>query len=158
MNTILYLKDIPVFKKILGFAITFLGILVFFMNIIFGLIFLVIGINILMTEGSEINLQNKHYRSLKSLFGIHFGKWKPTPEFEYVSVFKTKENQTIRVITAETTLQNDVIVLNLFYNRNKHITIYKTQDKNDAFRVAEKLSAYFNIEILDATTSEKKWL
>ena len=106
----------------------------------------------------KIDLDNVTYRSIHSLFGFHFGKWKPCPKFEYVSVFKTTENQTVRVITAETTLQNDIILLNLFYNGNKHITFYKTQDKNDAFKVAEKFKLIFNIDILDATESEKKWL
>lgn len=82
----------------------------------------------------------------------------PCPEFEYVSVFKTKENQTIRVITAETTLQNDIILLNLFYKGNKHITFYKTQNRADAFKMAEEFKSIFNIDILDATESEKKWL
>ncbi|MFY8181481.1 MAG: hypothetical protein ACOVLG_06870 [Flavobacterium sp.] len=49
-------------------------------------------------------------------------------------------------------------MLNLFYNGNKHITFYKTHDKNDAFKVAEKFKLIFNIDVLDATESEKKWL
>ncbi|WP_281225784.1 hypothetical protein [Flavobacterium aquiphilum] len=159
MNKITYLKDVPMFKKILGFALSLFGLFAFLsLNIIFGAIFLALGINLLMTEGSEINLDNKTYRNIKSLFGSHFGKWKPCPEFEYVSVFKTKENQTIRVVTAETTLQSDVIVLNLFYKGNKHITFYKTQDKTDAFNVAEKFKSIFKIDILDATESKKRWL
>jgi hypothetical protein len=158
MNTITYLKDVPLLKKILGFALSLFGLFAFLsLNIIFGAIFLVLGINLLMTEGSEINLENNTYRNIKSLFGSHFGKWKPCPEFEYVSVFKTKENQTIRVVTAETTLQTDIIVLNLFYKGNKHITFYKTQDKTDAFHVAEKFKSIFKIDILDATESKKKW-
>ena len=59
MNTVIYLKDVPLFKKILGFALSFFGLFAFlFLNIIMGAIFLVLGINLLMTEGSEINLQN----------------------------------------------------------------------------------------------------
>jgi hypothetical protein len=159
MNIITYLRDIPLFKNILGFTLSFFGLFAFlFLNIIFGAIFLVLGINFLMTEGSEINLENNTYRYIKSLFGMRFGKWKPCPEFEYVSVFRTKENQTIRVVTAEATLQSDIILLNLFYKGNKHITFYKTQDKSDALNVAEKFKSIFKIDILDATEREKKWL
>ncbi len=158
MNKIIYLKEVPLLKKILGFSIVALGLLSFTASIVFGAIFITIGINFLLTEGSEIDLDTSTYRSIHSLFGFHFGKWKPCPKFEYVSVFKTTENQTVRVITAETTLQNDIILLNLFYNGNKHITFYKTQDKNDAFKVAERFKTIFNIDILDATESEKKWL
>jgi hypothetical protein len=159
MDIVTYTKDIPLFKKILGFfflALSLYSLLSF--SLLFGSIFLVIGINLLLTEGSEINLKTNTYRNIKSLFGFRFGKWMPCPEFEYVSVFKTKENQTIRVITAETTLQNDIILLNLFYRGNKHITFYKTQNRADAFKMAEEFKSIFKIDILDATESEKKWL
>ena len=120
-----------------------LGLFIFiFANIIFGAIFLVIGLNLLIAEGSEINLDNNTYRNVKSFFGSNFGKWKPCPEFEYVSVFRTKESQTIRVVTAETTINSDMIVLNLFYKGNKYITFYKTQSKDDALNVAEKFKEF----------------
>ena len=62
------------------------------------------------------------------------------------------------MVTAQATVQNDIILLNLFYNKNKHITFYKTHDKSDAFLVAEKFKSIFNIDILDATGKNKKWL
>ena len=159
MNTLLNLKDIPLVKKILGavfFVFTFTSL--FDGNILFTVIFIVLGCYFFSTDGTEINLDTKLYREVQSLFGYRFGKWKVCPDFEYVSVFKTKENQTIRVVTAEATIQSDIILLNVFYEGNKHITFYKTTDKMDAFKVAEKLKSIFNIDILDATESEKKWL
>ena len=123
-----------------------------------GSIFIAIGLNLISTEGSEINLENNTYRNLKSIFGIHFGKWKPCPKFEYVSVFKTKENQTINVISATTTITSDIIYLNLFYNKNKHLTFYKTEDKEDAFKVAKKIQSKLGIDVLDATEKESKWI
>lgn len=158
MNNILYLKDVALPKKILGFSFAVLGLLMLLsLSIVFGAIFMVIGLNLISTEGAEISLKNNTYRNVKSLFGFHFGKWQPCPQFEYVSVFKTTENQTFRVVTAETTIESDVILLNLFYG-NKHITAYKTQNKEDAFTVAKKLKSIFHIDILDATGEEKKWL
>jgi hypothetical protein len=159
MNTFIYLKETPLPKKILGFVLTLLGLYsLAYGFIMFGGIFLVIGLNLLSTEGVEINLENHTYRNLKSTLGFKFGKWQPCPEFEYVSVFRTKEGQTVRVVTAETTLQSEIFLLNLFYKGNKHITFYKTHDKQDAFDVAEKFKSIFNIDILDATESEKRWL
>lgn len=159
MSTIVYLKDIPLIKKVLGYIFLVFGLFALLsLNIFFGAIFLAIGLNLLSTEGTEINIENNTYRKIKSLFGKHFGKWETCPEFEYVSVFKTKENQTVRVVTAEATIQSDAILLNLFYKGNRHITFYKTNDKKDAFKIAEKMKAAFNIDILDATGTEKKWL
>ncbi|WP_396176138.1 hypothetical protein [Flavobacterium sp.] len=159
MSIITYLKDIPLMKKVFGILIIIAGLYIFITsNILFGLIFIVIGINLLLREGSQINLENKTYRTVKSIFGMHVGKWKPCPEFEYISVFRTKENQTVNVVTATTTFTNEVILLNLFYNRNKHLTFYKTDNKADAFKVAEHFKLALAIDILDATESETKWL
>jgi len=48
--------------------------------------------------------------------------------------------------------------LNLFYNGNKNITFYKTNDKTNAFKVAEYFKLALDIDILDATKSESKWV
>lgn len=159
MNKIIYLKEVPFFKKLFGIILGILAIGIFITsNMLFGLIFLAIGINLVLTEGSEIDLENKTYRTVKSIFGINFGKWNSCPKFEYVSVFRTKETQRVNVVTATTALTNEIILLNLFYNGNKKITFYKTDDKEEAFKVAEHFKLALNIDILDATESEKKWL
>ena len=160
MNTIIYLKEVLIMKKILGIMVIILGFAILVTSSIIGsLIFIIIGINLLSTEGSEINLDNKTYRTIKSIFGIHFGKWKPCPKFEYVSVFRTKEATEIRANAATIgTFKNEIIVLNLFYKANKHITFYKTYDKADAFKVAEHFKLALDVDILDATEKESKWL
>ena len=56
-----------------------------------GLISISFAVNLLSTEGSQINFITKQYRSIRSIAGVHVGKWKPCPEFEYVSVFRTQE-------------------------------------------------------------------
>ncbi len=159
MSKVIYLKEIPFFKKLFGIVLAVLAIGIFVTsNILFGLIFLAIGVNLILTEGSEIDLENKTYRTVKSIFGINFGKWQPCPKFEYVSVFRTKETQRVNVVTATTAFTNEIILLNLFYNGNKKITFYKTDNKSDAFKVAEHFKLALDIDILDATESEKKWL
>lgn len=159
MNTITYLKDVPAMKKFFGILNILFGLYIFLTaNIIFGAIFMAIGINLILTEGSQINLENKTYRNIKSLFGIHFGKWKPCPEYEYISVFKTRESQTVNVVTASATFKSDVILLNLFYDRNKHLTCYKTDNKQEAFKVAEHFKLALDVDILDATEAENRWV
>jgi hypothetical protein len=160
MKTMIYLREVLLMKKILAIVLIVTGIGIFFTNnMLVGLMALIIGINLIATEGSEIDLENKTYRTLKSIFGINFGKWKPCPEFKYVSVFKTKEGTEINAYGATMgTFKNDVIMLNLFYNGNKHMTFYKTDDKIDAFKVAEHFKLALDIDILDATEEESKWL
>jgi hypothetical protein len=158
MSIITYLKETPLPKRIFGYFFLIIGILGFFKNIILASIFIAIGLGFITKEGSEIDLNNKTYRSIKSIFGLNFGKWTPCPKFDYVSVFKTKEKQTITVVTASTSITSDIILLNLFYNRNKHITFFKTNDKEEAFQIAEKMRFILEVDVLDATGEEKKWL
>jgi hypothetical protein len=66
MNKIIYLNEVPLLKKILGYSIVVLGLLSFTASIVFGAIFIAIGINFLLTEGSEIDLDNVTYRSIHS--------------------------------------------------------------------------------------------
>jgi hypothetical protein len=156
---ITYTKEIPTVKRFFGISFALLGL---FMLLTAGslmpLIFIVIGLGLNVAEGSDINLSNKTFRTFNSLFGIKIGKWNTTPNFEYISIFKTKESQTVRVVTAETSQKYDIILVNLFYNRNKHITFYKTNTKKNALEVAEHFKEALGIDILDATESEKKWL
>ena len=157
MNIITYLKEVPLMKRILGYSLILFGLCAFlFFNIIMGAVFIGLGVNFVATTGSQINLTNKTYRKTTSIFGIEFGTWKPCPEFEYVSVFRTNESQTVNFITATST--ESIILLNMFYDTNKHITFYKTTDKADAFKVAQHFKMVFNMDILDATEREKKWL
>ena len=159
MNAIIsYQKDVLFAKRFFGYTLAVLGFVMFIITFnVVALILLVIDLGLNIAEGTEIDLTSKNYRSFKSLFGYKYGSWQPLPGFDYISVFKTKENQTIRVVTAETTQTTDIIHLNLFYG-NKHITFYKTTDKMQAFEVAEHFKLALEIDILDATESEKRWL
>lgn len=160
MKTIIYLNEVILMKKILAISLLLFGIGIFiFENIYAGIFLFALGLNFIVTEGTEIDLESKTYRTVKSIFGKNFGKWQPCPEFEYVSVFKTIEATAVSAHGAQmATFKNDIILLNLFYKGNKYFTIYKTTDKKDAFEVADHLKLALDIDILDATTSEKKWL
>ncbi len=159
MYKITYLKEIPLIKKVLAILLMLTGIVIFFENIFLGIFTFTIGINFMVTEGSEIDLENKVYRSIKSIFGLKFGNWKPYPNFEYVSIFKTKESTQVSAYGAQmATFKSDIILLNVFYKGNKYITFYKTDDKADAFKVADHFKLALDIDILDATGPEKVWL
>lgn len=154
-----YTKEIPAAKRFFGIVFVCLGLLMIVLKgSLFTLIFMVIGLGLNIAEGTDLNVSNKTIRTFQSLFGIKFGKWMPMPKFEYISIFKTNESQTIRALSAETTQKSSVILVNLFYERNKHITFYKTTDKLKAFEVAKHFKLALEIDILDATEIEKKWL
>ena len=145
-------------KRVFGICFFILGLLALLGGSLFGFIICGLSVFFLYSDGSEIDLHSKSYRTYFSLFGFRYGKWKNLPEIEYVSVFSTTETTTVRALSAETNVTNDIIQLNLFYDRNKKITAYSTTNKEDAFEMARHISELLIVDILDATESESKWL
>lgn len=117
----------------------------------YGIILLAAAIRLALREGIEIDLDDKKYRNVWSVFGIHMGAWKSLPAIEYVSVFKTTKKSRARVISAEANLGFQVYKLNLFHNRNRHIEAYVTEDREDAFKVANHFALALDTEVYDAT-------
>jgi len=158
-NTILkHARKVSLMKRLFGFSFFILGIYAALFNNVFCLIFSGIGVFLMLVEGSEIDLASRTYREIYSVMGIKFGKWKDLPNVEYVSVFKTKEKKRVQALAASANFENEVYKLNLFYDRNKKIEAYMTDDVNDAFENAKYIAQVLNIDILDATEREKKWL
>jgi len=155
-----YAGKIPLWRTIVGILLILIAIYGFiFVGIINGFLSLIIPLLILQTEGSEINLESKTYRKTRSVFGFSIGKWQPLPNTEYISVFSTSENITIRASSAETTNSRDVILLNIFYDRNQKFTVYSTTNLKDAYDVASHIADALAIDLLDATIkNDYKWV
>lgn len=158
MNRVLFKRKTPIMKLVFGACFFILGFFSLLGGSLYGLIICGLSVFFLHSDGSEVDLDSKRYRTFVSLFGLRHGKWKDLPEIEYVSIFSTTETTTVRALSAETNVTSDIIQLNLFYDRNKKITAYSTTDKEDAFKVARHISELLIVDILDATESESKWL
>ncbi|MEM9679155.1 MAG: hypothetical protein AAF901_02425, partial [Bacteroidota bacterium] len=141
MNTFIFKRPLPLWEMILGYAALGVGLFLLVTSLR-GFVVIGLGIYLLLKEGSEIDFNTLKYRKIKSIFGLNFGKWKPLPDnIEYVSVFKTTETTTMRAKSAEANVRNEIIKLNLFYNRNQKIEAYLTYDIEDAFKKAHELAS-----------------
>ncbi|RZJ73285.1 hypothetical protein [Flavobacterium sp.] len=153
-----YKKHLSFWKILLGVLCGLFAVFLLVSNNPIGFIFWVcVGVSALRTNGAELDLNSKMYRETKFVVGIKFGNWKPNPAFDYVSVFTTKETQTVRYASISTDVSANIIVLNVFYG-NKHITFFSTTDKSDAFAKAKHIATALNIDVLDATSRDKVWL
>ncbi len=128
-----------------------------------GIFLIALGIIIFFfKKGIELDLQKRNFRNFISLFKFRIGKWKDLPDIEYVSVFSTREfslDPSLRVDHEPGVPKTfDIIHINLFYDRNKKITSFRTQNRKEAFKVAHEIASILNIDILDATEQESKWL
>jgi hypothetical protein len=159
-NQLIYLEKANIYKHIFGYVLVFIGFaLIVQFLFLYSILIIGIGIKLIFRTGIEFNLDNKKYRTLISLFGIEFGFWKNLPTIDYISVFKTTENKKYGGFTASTVSHNEIIKLIFFYQTNKKIEIYKTENIDDALKKAKFIAELLNLKIYDATTTnDQKWL
>ena len=158
-SIITHLKPVSLFKRFFGTITIFVALyIILFQSMLFGFFMMSFGVYLTSTEGSQMNLEDNTYRNIWSLFSIHIGNWKPNPNFEYISVFKGRQKQRVNSLGASTTFSDEVFLVNLFYERNRHKTFYRTFDKEKAFEVARQIRTAMDLKILDATEREQKWV
>lgn len=149
-----FLNPISPIKVFFSIVVALFGVYLLTQGTMFGLIILGVSARLALREGAEVEVFENRYRNLYSVWGVTVGNWKPLPDIEYVSVFKTVKNYRARVITAEANMGKTVFRINLFYQTNKHITVYETDTKEDAMHKANGLAKALEIEVYDATTED----
>jgi hypothetical protein len=116
-KNIRHLQPVANIKIIFAIILSLCSVYLFFAGTLFGIILLGGALKLSLREGFELNLEDKKYRNVYSIFAINFGFWKKLPDIEYISVFKTIKNSRSRVITAEATLGFEVFKVNMFSTR-----------------------------------------
>lgn len=157
-STISYKRQLTIWRKALGLISLALCVVLLFIDFRGSILLLAFGLGALQQDGLDINLLDKQYRTTYGFLNIQFGTWKPLPEIEYVSVFKTAEKTRVWISSASTLTKDIVYVVNLFYNRNKRLEAYRTYDKKDAFDTALHFADALYLDILDATVSNSDWV
>ena len=152
-----YIRRIPLMKLIFGIVL-FVFSMFLLLDDIKGLIISGLAVYFILTEGTEFDFEKNKYRKVKSILGLRFGTWQPLPKIDYVSVFATSETTTLRSRSAETNVKNSIIKINLFHNGNHRIEVCRVTDSSKAFNIAKEFSQHLDVDILDATQKESKWL
>lgn len=107
-----------------------------------------------MQNGVELNLLEMKYRELSSWYGLKFGKWKALPNIKYVSIFETKKGNRVRAGGGNAThFYTKIFKLNLFYNKNEHITLLESENENEVFEMGDNISKILNVKFYNATKS-----
>ena len=96
------------------------------------------------TINCYFDFENRTFKREKTIGFFKYGKWKPLPELEYVSLF------AVNHMTFE---------INLWYKKNKHWDLYEKYEIKEAFTIAFELSELLNIDLLDATIPNNfRWI
>ncbi len=113
-----------------------------YFQIIFILLFF--GIYFSYTINCYFNFEKKLFKREKTIGVFKYGKWKPMPKLEYISLFAVNES---------------TFEINLWYKKNRHWDLYEKYNIKDAFTIAFELSELLNIDLLDATIpGDFKWI
>jgi hypothetical protein len=94
-----------------------------------------------------IDLQQSKFRPVVEVLGFKFGVWTTINDYEYISVFYQH-------------LENgkNTFEVNLWYDTNKHLELYRTEDVKEAFIFGYNVSEDLDIDFLDATKKESEWI
>jgi len=143
----LFIKKIGIYKKVPFSIVLVLSVLLILLGgYFYGLVLLGISLRFLMEEGVELDLSEKRYRQLTSWYGIKFGKWQTLPKIEYVSIFETKKRSRVRAGGGNAAHFSEVIFkLNLFYKKNKHISLLDSEDRDEILKIGDNISKILNI-------------
>lgn len=91
-----------------------------------------------------IDLDKDKLVSRFSIGPFSWDKLSIIPELKYVSVFKDS---------------NENFQVNLWYSGNKHYSMYKFNNKSDAFLLAKNTAVILKIDLLDSTErGDNKWI
>jgi hypothetical protein len=90
------------------------------------------------------DLEQKKYKIEYGVGPLHVGKWKDLLDIEYVSVFKQPLAEG-----------NFVYEANLWYKKNKHFNVYRSDTKYPAFEMGIQISKILKVRLLDATVPNK---
>jgi len=148
MKVVIFIQEESDAKEILAWCQFFVGLFLCYLKILYGITLIILGLGMLVNGGLEVDKSKNTYRNFYSFFTIRIGRWLPCPDFDYVTVFKTKERD--RQYESEP-LQNryyDIVYVNLFYG-NKHITIFKSFSFDNALKVANQVKEALNIRLVN---------
>lgn len=113
-----------------------------YLQIVFVLMFIAIYFS--YTINCHFDFENELFKREFTIGIFKYGKWKPLPKLDYVSLFATDQS---------------VFQVNLWNNKNKHWDLYEEFNYKDAFSIAFELSELLNISLLDATVpGDFRWI
>jgi hypothetical protein len=145
-------------KTSLAYKLTFASAIGFDMLLLYmflwgSIIMLIVTVILLMIDyGIELDFENYRYRNVKIFMNKNYGKWLRLPQIQYISVFPTTLVSSIESGAAtRITSKEHTILINLIHNTNKRLTVYKTDDIDDAISEAKYLSEKLNVRIFDAS-------
>lgn len=143
----------------LGYVGIIAGVYFLIVFNIWGLPLILAGIFVSFTNtGIQIDFENNSYKEYFGLLFLKFGKWKPLPKIQYVTMFIDRAVQEMHVASISGTQTLDDIKINLVIAKNSYITAGKFKNKTESMKTGKYLAVNLKTKLLDYTSSKSEWI
>jgi len=150
--------SLPQFQM-LGVVIFIIGLYLLYVLNLFFLLLLPIGLALSIAKvGIEINFYKRMHREYINVFGILFGKWKPIPEIEYVTVFIEHYSQRSSVVSVDNENKFEKVKVSLIITDAIRLDAGLFDTKEKAMEAGKILAKQLKTRLLDFTTHEPGWV
>lgn len=97
-----------------------------------------------VVRSSLFDMENKQFKIAYVVGPFRWGKWRPLPKIEYVSVFRQSKADGSFVYEA-----------NLWYKGNRHFNIYENQHQETVMLMGKNVAQLLKVDLWDATVPQK---
>jgi len=126
---------------------------------VIGFVFFAGGMALVFaSEGIEINFAESLFRNYSSIFGFFWGRWKPLPNIEYVTIYHEILGVNNYVSSLQYAYQEEKLKIALIYGNHQQISVGRFNSKEKALNVGKLLAAKLETKLLDYTQKEPVWL
>ena len=143
----------------LGYVGILAGIYLLYELNIWGLLLFLASLFVSFSHsGIQIDFAKNSYREYLGLVLFKFGKWKPLPKIQYVTVFVDRFVQEMHVTSISGTQTINDLKINLVIAKNSYISVGKFKNKSDGMKAGHILASNLHTKLLDYTTAKPEWV
>ena len=144
---------------VLGYVGILAGVYLLYVLNIWGLLLLQASLFVSFSHaGIQLDFTKNSFKKYLGLIFFKFGKWKPLPEIQYVTVFVDRSVQEMHVASVSGTQTLNDLKINLVIEKNTNISIGKFKNKTEAMKAGHLLAINLNTKLLDYTMAKPEWV
>lgn len=150
--------SLPQFQ-VFGVIMFVFGLYMLYLMNFFFLLLIPVGLALSLAKvGVQINFDKRLHREYVNVFGILFGKWKPIPELEYVTVFVEHYSQRGSVASIDNESKFEKYKVSLIIAEPERLEAGLFDTKEKGMEAGKLLAKRLKTKLLDFTTHEPGWV
>jgi hypothetical protein len=150
--------SLPQFQMF-GVVLAVFGLYMLYILNFFFLLILPLGVALSTARvGVQINFETRQHREYVNIFGFLFGKWKPIPKLEYVTVFVEHYAQRGSVASIDNEFDFEKVKVSLIISEPERLEAGLFDTKETGIEAGKLLAKKLKTKLLDFTSHEPGWV